>query len=347
MRVKAKESLAAAREAREAQIRAAARRAENGGNENGRKRRRRGNSIESTMYDSSDSYENHVIDLRGSPNRANGIDDGESPLRDAQSEGEGSLENGNARVDCDLGHYLSNGNGRSGKHRHVIRNESPEEEEYDEPLKPREHDFVPGQLVWAKFARFPWWPAQVMDARDAVEGTGGKPGADTDLLVRFFGTYDYGWIDPFNNLSDFDVKLTERSKIRKKALQKGVEEALIWRSSGALPEKWEQTSKSIKQKRKENTHSNGVVSSTVEVKESRTDAETKERRAPRKRKPKVLFEVCINHQTSGMGQKLHLLQEEGRIQRKPQRMQRRLRIMRQLGLAAPAGSPFTADFLRT
>lgn len=21
--------------------------------------------------------------------------------------------------------------------------------------------FVPGQLVWAKFARFPWWPAQV------------------------------------------------------------------------------------------------------------------------------------------------------------------------------------------
>lgn len=21
--------------------------------------------------------------------------------------------------------------------------------------------FMPGQLVWAKFARFPWWPAQV------------------------------------------------------------------------------------------------------------------------------------------------------------------------------------------
>ncbi|KAL3696804.1 hypothetical protein R1sor_010880 [Riccia sorocarpa] len=334
MRLKGKESLAAAREAREAQIRGAAgggggRAVENNGNRG----RRRQNSVESTMYDSSDSYENHVIDLRGSPSRGSGMDEGESPVRAVQSEGEGSLENGSARADSELGQRLSNGNnGRSPKYQYVYRRHATpeaEEDEYEEPVQPREHDFIPGQLVWAKFARFPWWPAQVIDPSEVQEGTGGKRNSDTDLLVRFFGTYDYGWVDPFTNLSDFDVKLTERSKIRKKALQKGVEEALKWRSSGTFPEKWELTTKSVKQKKTSNVQSNGAKPSAAKVKGKATEPEAKVKRAPRKRKPKVLFE------------------DEGAVQRKPQRIPRRMRIMRQLGLAAPTGSPFTPEYVRT
>jgi len=43
--------------------------------------------------------------------------------------------------------------------------------------------------VWAKLARFPWWPAECCEDN----GTKGqsKPGAQ---LVQFFGANDYGFV---------------------------------------------------------------------------------------------------------------------------------------------------------
>ncbi|CAM6100132.1 unnamed protein product [Calypogeia fissa] len=287
------------------------------------------------MYDSDDSYEHHVIDLRDDQYRgADARDVGGLALRDTHNSEEVSVDNGNGREesgsDMDANHanghvYLSNG--KTSKHRKTAKgNGVAEERANGGTLRPSKHSFVTGQLVWAKYARFPWWPALVMDHRGSLEGKGGKPSADTDVLVRFFGTYDYGWIDPFVNLSDFEVKHAERSRPRKKALQKGVEEAKEFQSTKKLPDKWDPV-----YDKSQNGHSNalattGVIQSQDELEVSpNTDVEPKERKTPRKRKPKVLFE------------------EEGIVERKPQRTLRRLRVMRQLGLAAPAGSPFSTD----
>lgn len=187
--------------------------------------------------------------------------------------------------------------------------------------------FVHGQLVWAKFARFPWWPAEIINERAVKPGTGGSRRTNADVLVRFFGTYDYGWVDPKVGLSEFDVKLQERSKIKKKALQKGIEEALEFRRTGKLPESFT-TDVMVEQeepKTPKESHSNGVQENGNGQQSTPEDEGTEQRRAARKRKPKVLYE------------------EEERVQRKPERRLRRLRIMRQLGLAAPAGSPFILD----
>ncbi|CAK9276563.1 unnamed protein product [Sphagnum jensenii] len=182
--------------------------------------------------------------------------------------------------------------------------------------------FMPGQLVWAKFARFPWWPAQVTDERTVQEGTGGHQRDDTDVLVHFFGTYDFGWVDPNVGLAEFDAKLQERSKIHKKALQKGIEEALEFRNSGKLPEFFAVEPREPEPQMPNNSHCNGIQ---AHASQSTPEDEETGRRLSRKRKPKVLYE------------------EEERVQRKPERRLRRLRIMRQLGLVAPAGSPFTLD----
>lgn len=119
-------------------------------------------------------------------------------------------------------------------------------------------------------------------------------------------------------------KLQERSKIKKKALQKGIEEALEFRRSGKLPKSFA-VDVVIEEEPKTPTmpHSNGVQANGT-GQQTPEDEGTEQRRAARKRKPKVLY-------------------EEERVPRKPERRLRRLRIMRQLGLAAPAGSPFILD----
>nr|XP_024402028.1 putative oxidoreductase GLYR1 isoform X3 [Physcomitrium patens] len=151
--------------------------------------------------------------------------------------------------------------------------------------------FVHGQLVWAKFARFPWWPAEIINEKAVIPGTGGNKRINADVLVRFFGTYDYGWVDPKVGLSEFDVKLQERSKIKKKALQKGIEEALEFRRSGKLPKSFA-VDVVIEEEPKTPTmpHSNGVQANGT-GQQTPEDEGTEQRRAARKRKPKVLYEV--------------------------------------------------------
>lgn len=60
-----------------------------------------------------------------------------------------------------IGHgFLSNG--KANKHRKETKgNATARESANGGPLRPSKHSFVSGQLVWAKYARFPWWPALV------------------------------------------------------------------------------------------------------------------------------------------------------------------------------------------
>ncbi|XP_024382345.1 uncharacterized protein [Physcomitrium patens] len=340
--------------------------------------------IREPTYDS-DSYENHVIDLRGdeyqstrqkeSDAGSSDFEDRSSVKEEAQSQSEGSSKEypefqneSSSKGDAQSENEGSIGNsvgpevdvGGSDSVTVTNHNEETESEETHSveflggailnalaPQDPQISDvgfgadggadegtsmavteasprFKHGQLVWAKFARFPWWPAEIINERAFQPGTGGNRRSNTDVLVRFFGTYDYGWVDPEVGLSEFDVKMQERSRIKKKAFQKGIEEALEYRRSGKLPDSFTVSTEQEEPKTPKKPHSNGVRANGM-GQQTPEDEGTEQRRAARKRKPKVLYE------------------EEERVQRKPERRLRRLRIMRQLGLAAPTGSPFILD----
>ncbi|KAG0575309.1 hypothetical protein KC19_VG335400 [Ceratodon purpureus] len=309
--------------------------------------------IEAT-YDS-DSYENHVIDLRGdeehqsarpreSDVRSSDFEDRSFVKDEAQSQSESSFENGvEQEVDGSendsgivvtqseelVGGAVSNGATATDPQISDVGEgvDGDTDEGTSMAVAETPPRFVHGQLVWAKFARFPWWPAEIINERAVKPGTGGSRRSNADVLVRFFGTYDYGWVDPKVGLSEFDVKLQERSKIKKKALQKGIEEALEFRKTGKLPDSFtvDVVIEQEEPKTPKESHSNGIQENGNGQQSTPEDEGTEQRRAARKRKPKVLYE------------------EEERVQRKPERRLRRLRIMRQLGLAAPAGSPFILD----
>lgn len=212
-----------------------------------------------------------------------------------------------------------------------------------------------GRVVWAKLGRFPWWPAQVIDSSLADKLLKKDRSSETDILVRFFGTYDYAWIDSAHCLSDIETKFQERSKQRKRSFQKAVEEALECKKSGVLPRDWEvvppdgsSKAERVTKKRKvteevDHNEGNGVVENGLQgvevtsesmkgnphlegeekaIREDDKDA-SKGRRTKAKKKPK------------SENTEVPILSEENEPQN------RRLRVMRHLGLSPPPGSPFT------
>ncbi|KAH8388408.1 hypothetical protein KR093_005776, partial [Drosophila rubida] len=51
-----------------------------------------------------------------------------------------------------------------------------------------------GEIVWAKFNNFRWWPAIILPPTEIPSNIQKKPHGLSDFVVRFFGTNDHGWI---------------------------------------------------------------------------------------------------------------------------------------------------------
>ncbi|KAL7731158.1 hypothetical protein ACLKA6_014352 [Drosophila palustris] len=51
-----------------------------------------------------------------------------------------------------------------------------------------------GEIVWAKFNNFRWWPAIILPPTEIPNNIQKKPHGQSDFVVRFFGTHDHGWI---------------------------------------------------------------------------------------------------------------------------------------------------------
>lgn len=51
-----------------------------------------------------------------------------------------------------------------------------------------------GEIVWAKFNNFRWWPAIILPPTEIPSNILKKAHGDNDFVVRFFGTHDHGWI---------------------------------------------------------------------------------------------------------------------------------------------------------
>ncbi|TMW41095.1 hypothetical protein DOY81_013825, partial [Sarcophaga bullata] len=51
-----------------------------------------------------------------------------------------------------------------------------------------------GEMVWAKFTTFRWWPAIILPPTEIPTNIARKSHNPSDFVVRFFGTHDHGWI---------------------------------------------------------------------------------------------------------------------------------------------------------
>lgn len=51
-----------------------------------------------------------------------------------------------------------------------------------------------GEMVWAKFNAFRWWPAIILPPTEIPHNIARKSHNPNDFVVRFFGTHDHGWI---------------------------------------------------------------------------------------------------------------------------------------------------------
>ncbi|XP_002074027.3 probable histone-lysine N-methyltransferase Mes-4 [Drosophila willistoni] len=51
-----------------------------------------------------------------------------------------------------------------------------------------------GEIVWAKFNNFRWWPSIILPPTEIPSNIQKKSHGPNDFVVRFFGTHDHGWI---------------------------------------------------------------------------------------------------------------------------------------------------------
>ncbi|XP_072982397.1 uncharacterized protein [Typha latifolia] len=182
---------------------------------------------------------------------------------------------------------------------------------------------VPGNVVWAKSAHHEWWPAEVMDARVALEcGSNYSVGL---VPVQLYGNHKYEWLDPVAELSEFDYCYEERSRNPLKLFQDALKQALdkhLHTNPGPLPDGSSGEPKlSTQNEHLFDTWNTSSASTTP-------DNCTEGGRSKRKRKMKIHF-------------------DELTLAEKPTRRVRRLRIMRHLGLIAPVGSPFSTSHLKS
>ncbi|KAL0040762.1 hypothetical protein WJX79_004724 [Trebouxia sp. C0005] len=94
----------------------------------------------------------------------------------------------------------------------------------------------PGKVVWAKLARYPWWPAEVLNMSDPYIPDGEEPPRLGAVPVRFFGTYAFSWIESKRAIEPFDDEHMEHAvNSRQPQFQRGVSEAKHFQLTGELP----------------------------------------------------------------------------------------------------------------
>ncbi|KAG5034448.1 hypothetical protein JHK87_009358 [Glycine soja] len=173
-----------------------------------------------------------------------------------------------------------------------------------------------GDVIFVKLRGSSWWPVQVVDENSVNKSV--KPSKRTkrlpgDILVRHYGSYTYSYADPIKCRDEFKRILECNDGSLKKVLLQTLEQDLpstkSRRSKGSSSKPKGTSSKDAAGKRKSNW-------------------EDKEQN---KNKQKETLNVddpaCQSWETSSLG-------------KSPELSSRRIRVMENLGLVAPAGSPF-------
>jgi hypothetical protein len=83
---------------------------------------------------------------------------------------------------------------------------------------------LPGEVVWAKVASFPWWPAQVEIPKEKHKRLRHKK---NDVFVVFFGENQFQWL-PRDKVEPWRCpEYSERMRTKNKDAQKAIKEALV------------------------------------------------------------------------------------------------------------------------
>lgn len=86
-----------------------------------------------------------------------------------------------------------------------------------------------GEIVWVKYGRCRWWPGMLVDPLNVGEAVfDSKPGHNY-MCVRFFGTYDFGWVcHGYVYLYQMEDKYFSKLKETDRKLNVAIEEASKW-----------------------------------------------------------------------------------------------------------------------
>ncbi|XP_020591289.1 uncharacterized protein LOC110032098 isoform X2 [Phalaenopsis equestris] len=181
---------------------------------------------------------------------------------------------------------------------------------------------APGKIVWFKDIHHGWWPAEVMDTEVLKDN-------DCELtaraLVQLLEIHKRAWVNA-SDLSQFPNNtcvqyFEERSKNPSEVFQIALKQALSKLESISLGTS--QDGFAVELRSPTQTDKSPDASKTsISSSSSKDDHDEEGGRGKRKRKTKIHF-------------------DEMAVADNPARKLRRMKIMRQLGLAAPVGSPFS------
>eukprot|EP00899_Mesostigma_viride_P019430 jgi/Mesvir1/27489/Mv07261-RA.1 len=95
-----------------------------------------------------------------------------------------------------------------------------------------------GDVVWAKYQRFAWWPAMVVSADNLPGLLAKKPRGKDVALVKFFGTFDLAWIFVPEHVQPFLEVKDPLHKRRSKLLKEAIVQAEEFVEHDVLPDGW-------------------------------------------------------------------------------------------------------------
>ncbi|KAL8199715.1 hypothetical protein R6Q57_013283 [Mikania cordata] len=192
-----------------------------------------------------------------------------------------------------------------------------------------------GGLLWAKLHEDSWWPAQIVD--ETLISPAKKPsskGSSSDVLVRLYGSYVYKYVDIPKSSVEFKSILIKNNFNYHSLLKKSLDQDLpSLRSSKSRKKKQSKSKGKVVTDASQNGSEKSPVSSRKRKQEKPIAAESNSQ----------IQEIKIKHLKPTLDQGDHDTDPStpNKATRRTQEPNaRRVKVMQNLGLVAPSGSPY-------
>lgn len=186
-----------------------------------------------------------------------------------------------------------------------------------------------GDILWVKLHEASWWPAQVVDENAvSLHSKPSSKGSSGGVLVRLYGSYIYKYVDVHRSRAEFKKILEEHNFNYDDIMKKSLEKDLL----------------SLKGSSKKRQRSKSKVTEASQKKASKKDISDKKPQSKvsskkqTKEKPKTTdsHAVTPDRVQNGIKPSTPKIATSGGQELSG----RRMKVMQNLGLVAPLGSPF-------